>query len=105
MYTPLTAELLIVRYKSFPPKLRPYRSLTRDLRRWSHEQLIPNGERFKPAFAERDKKQTMTDLRGISKNWLKNQLCPFTRLSRLRALDSEGTFLGGNYSTIVMKNY
>jgi hypothetical protein len=23
-----------------------------------HEQLISNGERFKPAFAERDKKQT-----------------------------------------------
>ncbi len=24
-----------------------------------HEQLISNGARFKPAFAERDKKQTM----------------------------------------------
>jgi hypothetical protein len=31
-----------------------------------HEQLISNGGRFKPAFAERDKKQTMIDLRGIS---------------------------------------
>jgi hypothetical protein len=25
-----------------------------------------NGERFKPVFAERDKKQTKIDLRGIS---------------------------------------
>jgi hypothetical protein len=30
-----------------------------------YEQLISNGVRFKPAFAERDKKQTMIDLRGI----------------------------------------
>jgi hypothetical protein len=30
------------------------------------EQLISNAGRFKPAFVERDKKQTMTDLRGIS---------------------------------------
>ncbi len=41
-----------------------------------HEQLISNGGRFKPAFAKRDKKQTMIDLRGISTNWFKNQLCP-----------------------------
>ncbi len=34
-----------------------------------HEQLISNGERFKLAIAERDKKQTMIDLRGISTNW------------------------------------
>jgi hypothetical protein len=27
-----------------------------------HEQLISNGERVKPAFAERDKKQTMIDI-------------------------------------------
>jgi hypothetical protein len=27
-----------------------------------HEQLISIGERFKPAFSERDKKQTMIDL-------------------------------------------
>jgi hypothetical protein len=27
-----------------------------------HEQLISNGGRFKPAFAEREKKQTMIDL-------------------------------------------
>jgi hypothetical protein len=33
------------------------------------EQLISKGERFKEAFAERDKKQTMIDLRGISTNW------------------------------------
>jgi hypothetical protein len=50
-----------------------------------YEQLISNGERFKPAFAERDKKQTMLDLRGISTNWFENQFCPSTRLSRLRA--------------------
>jgi hypothetical protein len=30
-----------------------------------HQQLISNGKRFKPAFAERDKKQTVIDLRGI----------------------------------------
>jgi hypothetical protein len=36
-----------------------------------HEQLISNGERFKPAFAERDKKQAMIDLRGIPTNWFK----------------------------------
>jgi hypothetical protein len=55
--------------------------------RWDggHEQLISNGRRFKPAFAQRDKKQKMTDLRGISTNWFKNQLCPSIRLSRLRA--------------------
>jgi hypothetical protein len=45
-----------------------------------HEQLISNGERFKPAFAERDKKQTMINLRGIPTNWFKNQLCPSTRI-------------------------
>jgi hypothetical protein len=45
-----------------------------------HEQLISNGGR---AFAERDKKQTMIDLREISTNWFKNQLCPSIRLSRL----------------------
>jgi hypothetical protein len=40
-----------------------------------HEQpqLISNGGRFKPAFAEGDKKQTMIDLRGISTNWFNNQ--------------------------------
>jgi hypothetical protein len=43
----------------------------------SHEQLISNGERLKPAFSERDKKQKMIDLRGISTNWFKNKLlCP-----------------------------
>jgi hypothetical protein len=39
-------------------------------RRW-HEQLIPNGERSKPAIAERNNEQTMIDLRGISKTGLK----------------------------------
>jgi hypothetical protein len=29
-----------------------------------HEQLISNGERFKFAFADRDKKQTIIDFRG-----------------------------------------
>jgi hypothetical protein len=51
-----------------------------------HEQLISNGERFKPAFAERNYKQTMIDLRGISTNRFNNQLCPSTRLSRLYGL-------------------
>ena len=55
--------------------------------RGGHEQTadLSNGERFKPAVAERDKKQTMIDLRGISTNWFKNQLCPSKRLSRLWA--------------------
>jgi hypothetical protein len=47
-------------------------------RDYGHEQLISNGERLKPAFAERDKKQKMIDLRGISTNWFKTQLCPTT---------------------------
>jgi hypothetical protein len=51
-----------------------------------YEQLISNGGRFKPAFAQRDKKQTMIDIRKISTNWFKNQLCPSTGLSRLWAL-------------------
>jgi hypothetical protein len=34
-----------------------------------HEKLISNGGRFKPALAERDEKQKMIDLRGISTNW------------------------------------
>jgi hypothetical protein len=37
--------------------------------RWQcicQEQLISNNERFKPAFAQRDKKQAKIDLRGIS---------------------------------------
>jgi hypothetical protein len=45
------------------------------------EQLISNGERFKPALAGRDRKQTMKDLREISTNWFKNELCHFTRFS------------------------
>ncbi len=41
-----------------------------------------NGERFKPNFAERDKKhaefllQTMTDLRGVSTYWFKTCYVP-----------------------------
>ncbi len=50
-----------------------------------HEQLISNGGRIKPAFAKREKKQTMIDLRGILTNWFKNQLWPTIRLFRLRA--------------------
>jgi hypothetical protein len=50
-----------------------------------HEQLISNGGRFKPVFAESDRKQTMIDLRGISTNWFKNKLCSSIRYSRLRA--------------------
>jgi hypothetical protein len=47
-------------------------------RHGGHEQLISNSGRFKPAFAKRDKKHTMTDLPGISTNWFKNQFfCPF----------------------------
>jgi hypothetical protein len=41
-----------------------------------HEQLISNGEMFKPAFSERDKKQTMTDLRAISTKWFKPSYIP-----------------------------
>ncbi len=45
-----------------------------------HEQLISSGGRFNRAFAKRDNKQTMTDLRGISTNWFKNQLRPSIQL-------------------------
>jgi hypothetical protein len=38
------------------------------IRDGGHEQLISNGGRFKPAFAEGNTKQTMIDLRGISSN-------------------------------------
>jgi hypothetical protein len=58
-----------------------------------HEQLISNGGRFKPAFSERNKKQTIIDLRGISTNWFKNQLCPSIRLSIGYRL-GEGAFWG-----------
>jgi hypothetical protein len=34
-----------------------FKYLSRSYRDGGHEQLISNGERFKPAFAERDKKQ------------------------------------------------
>ncbi len=45
------------------------------------EQMNSNSGRFKPAFANWDKKQTMIDLRGISSKWFS----PIIRLSRLRA--------------------
>jgi hypothetical protein len=41
-----------------------------------HEQLISNGERFKPAFSERDKNQTMIDLRGSQQTGLKTSYVP-----------------------------
>jgi hypothetical protein len=44
------------------------------------EQLISNGARFKPAFAERGKKQTMIDIQRISTHGS-------IRLSRLRPLN------------------
>jgi hypothetical protein len=37
-------------------------------------------------FDDRDKKQTMRDLRGILSNWFKNQFCPSIDISRLGAL-------------------
>jgi hypothetical protein len=43
-----------------------------------HEQLISNSVQLTPAFVKKDKKQTMIDLREISTNWFKNQLCPST---------------------------
>jgi hypothetical protein len=55
------------------------------IRDGGHEEVISNGGRLKPAFAEIDKKQTMIDLRGISTNWFENQLCSSIRFSRLRA--------------------
>jgi hypothetical protein len=42
-----------------------------DNRAGGHEQLISNRVCFKPAFAYRDKKQTIIDLRGITTDWLK----------------------------------
>jgi hypothetical protein len=65
-----------------------YQSVCHFVRDGHHEEMISNCERFKlvkMAFAKRDKKQQMTDLRGISTNWFKKQLCPSTRRSRLRA--------------------
>jgi hypothetical protein len=38
-----------------------------------HKQLISNGGGFKLAFADRDKKHKMIDLRGISSIWNKTQ--------------------------------
>jgi hypothetical protein len=58
-----------------------------------HEQLISSGGRFNRAFAKRDKKQTMTDLRGISTNWFKNRSRPSIRHTRLRARHTVYPFL------------
>jgi hypothetical protein len=35
---------------------------------------ISNSVRFKPALAERDKKQTIFNLRNISTNWFKRKI-------------------------------
>jgi hypothetical protein len=40
-----------------------------------HEQLISNSVRFYQAFVNRDKKQKLIDLRGISTNWLPVTVC------------------------------
>ncbi len=68
-----------------------------------HEQLISNGGRFKPVFSERDQKQTMIDLRGISTNWFKNQLCHSIRISRLRAQNGNFVMLKTSELGIVLK--
>ncbi len=54
-------------------EFRSYRSYYRD---GGLEQLISNGERFKPAFAERDKKQAMIDLRGTRQTGLQTIYVP-----------------------------
>ncbi len=68
------------------------------LKRWEVE----------PTFAERDRKHTMIDLRGISTNWFKNQLCPFIRLSRLRTWADpiwDGTPWTGYFKCREVKNW
>ncbi len=47
-------------------------------------QLISNAERFKPSFAERAKKKTIKDLRGISTNWFKNRFLGYGLRRRVR---------------------
>jgi hypothetical protein len=47
-----------------------------------NKQLISNGGRFKSAVAERDKKQTMIDLREISSNWFKTEILKRSRRRR-----------------------
>jgi hypothetical protein len=63
-------------------RVRPFRSslpigvihaTMSESREGGHKQLISNGGGFKLAFAERDKKHKMIDLRGISSNWYKTQ--------------------------------
>jgi hypothetical protein len=66
----------------YHPSNRSYLLSELNPRDGGHEQLISNGGRFKPAFAEIDEKQTMIDLRGISANWFGNHICPSIRLSR-----------------------
>jgi hypothetical protein len=58
------------------------------LRDSGHEQLISNDERFKPTFAERDKKQTMRDQisQESQQTGLKTSSVPPIRLSRLYGL-------------------
>jgi hypothetical protein len=50
------------------------------IRDGGHEQLISNSGRFKSAFVERYKKQTMIDIRGISTNWFKKDPLGFLGL-------------------------
>ncbi len=50
------------------------------------EMVVMKSRSLESAFAERNKKQIMIDLRGISSNWFKNQLCPSIRFSWLGAL-------------------
>ncbi len=57
---------------------------TGQIRDCGHDQLISSGGRFEPAFAERDKKQTMIDLRWILTNLIWNQLCPSVRWREAR---------------------
>jgi hypothetical protein len=57
-------------FKNTSSELHPAdRCNIRVYRDGGHKQLISNGGRFKPVFAERDRKQTMIDLRT---NWFKN---------------------------------
>jgi hypothetical protein len=76
----------IVSQKSFASRVwlwtAPYTVLDLNIRDGGHKQRISNGLMLKSAFSKRDKKQTMINLRRISTNWFKNQLCPFIMLSK-----------------------
>jgi hypothetical protein len=73
-------------------------------RQWLYTADLIHGGRFKPAFAKRDKKQTMIDPQRILSDWFKNQFCPYIRLSRLRsqgvsdASDQKSVRSIGNFS-------